>query len=78
MSNFLFYSHHPYIFFNQDHTTMTFVGFRVDDEGQCYDTKSNKIIKDCQVPIKVYKCLKTQTLDLKKDCSVWTKYVRCM
>lgn len=76
--NLLFYSQHPYIFFNQDHNTMTFIGFEVDDKGQCYDTKSNEIIKDCQVPLNVCECLSTQAVKLQKDCSMWTKYVRCI
>ena len=55
--------------------TMTFVGFKVDDKGQCYDFKSNELIKDCQVPVSVCECLLTQGVDLQKeDCNTWTKY----
>ena len=54
---------------------MTFVGFNVDDNGQCYDFKSKGIIKGCQVPVKVCKCLATQGVNLQKeDCNKWTKY----
>ena len=70
------FSQHPYIFFNQDHTTMTFIGFKVDDKGQCYDFKSNEPIKDCEVPVNVCECLITQGVDLQKqDCNTWEKYV---
>ena len=54
---------------------MTFVGFKVDENGRCSDFKSNKLIKDCQVPLNVCKCLLTQGVNLQKeDCSKWTKY----
>ena len=56
--------------------TMTFVGFKVDKRGQCYDFKSKEIIKDCRVPVDVYDCLVAQGLDLQKDCNEWTKYVK--
>ena len=56
--------------------TMTFVGFKVDDKGQCYDFKSNELIQDCQVPANVCECLITQGVNLQKeDCNTWTKYV---
>ena len=73
----LFYSQHPYIFFNQDGTTMTFVGFNVDETGQCSDFKSKKLIEGCQVPVSVCECLATQGVNLQKeDCNKWTKYVK--
>ena len=56
--------------------TMTFVGFKVDKRGQCYDFKSKEIIIDCRVPVDVYDCLVAQGLDLQKDCNEWTKYVK--
>ena len=56
--------------------TMTFVGFKVDDKGQCHDTKSDNLIEDCQVPLEVCEFLRTQGLNLhKEDCNKWTKYV---
>ena len=56
--------------------TMTFVGFKVDDKGQCYDFKSKNIIRGCQVPVNVCKCLSTQGVNLQKeDCNKWTKYI---
>ena len=72
-----YFSQHPYIFFNQDQITMTFVGFKVDEEGQCYDFKSQDPIIGCKVPVKVCECLAMQGVDLQKeDCNMWTKYVK--
>lgn len=57
---------------------MTFVGFKVDAEGQCYDFKSEKNpIEGCRVPVKVCDCLLTQGVNLQKeDCNKWTKYAK--
>ena len=56
--------------------TMTFVGFKVDETGQCLDFKSKEPIKGCRVPLKVCECLFTQGVNLQKeDCNKWTKYV---
>lgn len=56
--------------------TMTFVGFKVDDKGQCHDFKSDEFIEDCWVPVNVCECLLTQGVNLQKeDCNTWTKYV---
>ena len=52
---------------------MTFVGFKVDEKGQCYDFRSAEVIEDCQVPVDVLNYLITQRVNL--DCTKWTKYV---
>jgi len=70
------YSKHPYIFFNQDHMTMTFIGFKVDDEYQCTDPKSGEVIEGCTVPETVYNGLLNQGVNLKVDSTnSWSKYV---
>ena len=38
-------SFHPYLFFNQDHVTLTFLGFNVDSRGNLYDPDTKKIIQ---------------------------------
>jgi len=40
---------HPYIFFNQDKLTATFVGFTVTDDGDLLDPRTNKILEKCIV-----------------------------
>jgi len=75
-NNLFIGSKHPYIFFNQDHTTLTFIGFNVNDKLQCTDPKyPDEIIKGCTIPQSVYECLLTQGLNLKEeDCNSWNKY----
>ena len=38
-------SFHPYLFFNQDHVTLTFLGFNVDSRGNLYDPDTKQIIQ---------------------------------
>ena len=42
---FLFHSSHPYIFFNADCVSMTFVGFHIDQKGNLIDPDRRVIIK---------------------------------
>ena len=37
-------SFHPYIFFNKDHNSMTFVGFNVKDNGDLIDPATKNVI----------------------------------
>jgi len=74
--NFLLYSQHPYIFFNQDHMTMTFIGFKVNDKYQSTDPKSGKVIEGCDVPKNVFNSILTQGVDLRNYVTnSWNKYV---
>ena len=41
---FILYSCHPYIFFNKDHNSMTFIGFSVKDNGDLIDPDTKKVI----------------------------------
>jgi len=77
LNNLFTFSKHPYIFFNQDQTTLTFIGFNVNENLQCTDPKNPcDIIEDCTIPKSVYECLLTQGLNLKEEsCNLWAKYV---
>ena len=56
--------------------TMTFIGFKMNDDYQCTDPKSGEVIKDCTVPETVYKGLWMQGVNLKMDSTnSWNKYV---
>ena len=57
---FFFYSFHPYLFFNQDHTTLTFLGFNVDANGNLYDPDTNNIIKRSIMTNNLYQDLNRQ------------------
>ena len=63
-------SPHPYIFFNPDHATMTFLGFQVDQNGNLLDPRPKKSLSgiSCQDPFEQdFMCRKwiwTTTLSL--------------
>ncbi|KAK3715936.1 hypothetical protein QZH41_016501 [Actinostola sp. cb2023] len=42
----LFMTPHPYLFFNPDHATFTFLGFRIDPDGNLIDPSSGDIIRE--------------------------------
>jgi hypothetical protein len=43
--NFFSYSPHPYIFFNHDHDSMTFLGFLLDENGDLLDPRTFKVLQ---------------------------------
>ena len=45
MSLLLYFSPHPYIFFNDDHVTMTFMGFFIDDGCSLVDRTTQLVIE---------------------------------
>lgn len=49
MFSCLLHRPHPYIFFNQDKLTATFVGFTVTDGGDLLDPRTNEILEKCIV-----------------------------
>ena len=56
----LFLSSHPYLFFNQDHTTMTFFGFNVDITGNLFDADTQQIIKENIMSTELYRDISRQ------------------
>ena len=44
-SDKLFYSPHPYIFFNHDRDSMTFLGFRLNPNGDLLDPANNTVLE---------------------------------
>ena len=39
------FSPHPYLFFNQDHITMTFLGFFINSAGDLVDPQTSQILE---------------------------------
>lgn len=57
-------SFHPYLFFNQDHVTLTFLGFNVDSRGNLYDPDTKNIIQPGIMTRDLYQDLNCQ---MEKD-----------
>lgn len=67
-------SSHPYIFFNQDRTSITFVGFKVTKNGDLIDpVQSGRVLIQSIMSQELYKGLKAQGVDFEEDYSEWSK-----
>ena len=65
----IFYSVHPYIFFNQDHTSMTFVGFCATDRGDFIDPVTREVFHRGILSADLRKGLRAQQVSFKDDGS---------
>ena len=71
---FFFNSLHPYIFFNQDGVTMTFVGFHIDQNGNLIDPDSGVVIKPNLMSTHLRTGLSVQNVDMETNYESWSKY----
>ena len=71
---FFFNSSHPYIFFNQDRVTMTFVGFHIDQNGNLIDPDSRVIIQPNLMSEHLRTGLFIQKVDMETNYESWSKY----
>ncbi|XP_019643756.1 PREDICTED: E3 ubiquitin-protein ligase rnf213-alpha-like [Branchiostoma belcheri] len=56
---------HPYLFFNSDHQTMTFLGFHVDGNGNIRDPTNNRVLQQNVMGKPLRQCLDLQGVDLQ-------------
>ncbi len=69
-------SPHPYIFFNQDRVTITFVGFMIQMCGQygnLIDPTTQNILEKSIISESLYEGLKLNQVDFQDNCRLWTK-----
>ena len=72
---FIFFnSLHPYIFFNQDGVTMTFVGFHIDHNGNLFDPDRRVIIQPNLMSGHLRTGLSFQKVDMNSNYESWSKY----
>ena len=64
-----FFSVHPYIFFNQDHTSMTFIGFFATDRGDLVDPVTKEVFHKRILTPKLRNGLKAQQVTFMDDDS---------
>ena len=62
-------SFHPYIFFNKDHNSMTFIGFNVNNNGDLIDPIKKKSICQSLLPSALLKGLRAQNVKFSNDGS---------
>ncbi len=68
-------SSHPYIFFNQDRTTVTFMGFKVTQGGNLIDPRNGHMLEAGIVSQKLYDDLKLNRVNFDEDFLSWPKHV---
>lgn len=72
----LLFSPHPYIFFNRpNNDTMTFLGFRVDEDGNLLDPRTEEVIQERLMTKHLRTGLHVQRVDFNTDFESYSKYV---
>ena len=66
-------SSHPYIFFNQDRESITFVGFVVTRNGDLVDPDHQEILEQGIMTQELYTGLKDNKVKLSEDFRQWSK-----
>ena len=69
------FSSHPYIFFNQDKVSVTFVGFTVTQNGDLIDPDHRGVLEKSIMSQNLYTCLKAQGVNFDEDYRRWLKNV---
>jgi len=67
------YSSHPYIFFNQDKNSITFVGFMVARNGDLIDPSCQGILERAIMTSELYQGLKENRVNFDEDYRTWQK-----
>ena len=68
---FYFYSFHPYLFFNKDQMSITFMGFCINDKGDAIDPNSGKIILPQVMSVQLKNLLLIQRAELSENYCNW-------
>ena len=63
------FSFHPYIFFNKDHISMTFIGFCANINGDLIDPTSRKVIHERLFTRELLRGLRAQKVILSESDS---------
>lgn len=68
-----FCSYHPYLFFNEDGFSITFVGFNVSHSGDLQDPARNTIIERGVMNQQLLKGLRHNKVNLSENYRTWNK-----
>ena len=70
-----FSSPHPYLFFNKDGTSITFIGFNVNQGGDLIDPVHNRIIERAAMTPQLYAGLRHNQVNLSENYQHWSKNI---
>ena len=71
--NFILTSSHPYLFFNQDRRSMTFMGLLVDEDGNLIDYKNDKVLEKNFINKRLKENLEQNFVSFKENYKSWKK-----
>jgi len=66
-------SEHPYLFFNQDRQSMSFLGFTVNKYGDLMDKENSRLIQRGIITRELYQGLKRNGVELFAQCTNWNR-----
>lgn len=72
---FLNFSPHPYIFFNKDRVSITFVGFTVTKQGDLINPVNQQVMERAIMTPQLYTGLQHNRVNFQDDYRVWKKPV---
>ncbi len=67
------HSSHPYIFFNEDTASITFVGFSVTPKGDLVDPMNGAVLESAIMRPQLYIGLKQNRVNFNEDYHSWDK-----
>ena len=68
-------SYHPYLFFNEDGISITFVGFNVTPNGDIIDPINNRVIEAGAMKKQMHTGLRANGVKLSENYQTWGKGV---
>jgi len=71
----VFCSFHPYLFFNQDHVSVTFLGFKITRDGNLVDPTNGETIERGLMTKELRNGLAQQRVNFDEDYNSWSKLV---
>ena len=69
------FSPHPYIFFNEDRISITFVGFTVSSRGDLIDPTNKQVLERAIMTPRLYTGLKHNKVNFQDDYRSWKKHI---
>ena len=68
-------SPHPYLFFNEDRMTMTFLGFLINSAGDLVDPQTSRTLEKRLISKQLRNGLQAQRVDFAANTEKWKKLV---
>ena len=67
-------SFHPYIFFNRDNVSLTFLGFKITPDGNLVNPKTGVIVEEQLLTKELRYGLVLQRVNFEEDYNAWDRY----